>query len=179
MLPIFPINFRYNSDFAVYVPNMPNNCRINQKISPVALPSFQSSVHSVHTILKTPRKKMSVNPRASILYRRSYNMCRPIFASILLPLPAYAQSNAGGFAQKSETQFLLESQPHAQKLLTQFLRHLPTHHPEIDASRTITPSMEKSESWEETTERKEARMAWHYIQRAVWHNGGCASLDRH
>ena len=27
------------------------------------------------------------------------------------------------------------------------------------------------------TERKKARMAWHYIQRAVWHNGGCASLE--
>ena len=31
------------------------------------LPSFQSRVHSVHTTLKTPRKKMSANPHACIL----------------------------------------------------------------------------------------------------------------
>jgi hypothetical protein len=37
--------------------------------------------------------------------------------------------------------------------------------------------MTKSEIWKETAERKEARMAWHYRQRAVWHNGGCASSD--
>ena len=37
---------------------------------PVALPSFQSRVHSVHTTLKTPRKKMSANPHAGILYRK-------------------------------------------------------------------------------------------------------------
>ena len=108
---------------------MANRYRINQTISPVALPRFQSRVHSVHTTLKTPRKKMSANLPASILYRKSYNMRCPIFASILLLLPMHAQNKAGGIGRKNKTQFLPESQPHAQKLLTQFLRHLPTHHP--------------------------------------------------
>jgi hypothetical protein len=148
-----------------------------EKILPVALPSFQSRVHSVHTTLKTPRKKMSANPPASILYNKKYNMRRPIFASILLPLPTHAQDNAEVIAQKSETQFLPECKPHAQKLLTQFLRHLPTHHPEIEVNKTIKKKKKKSESLKNSPERKEARMAWHYIQRAVWHNGGCVSLD--
>jgi hypothetical protein len=82
--------------------------------------------------LKTPRKKMSANPPASILHNKKYNMRSPIFASILLPLPSHAQDNAEGLVQKSETQFLPECKPHAQKLLTQFLWHLPTHHPEIE-----------------------------------------------
>jgi hypothetical protein len=148
------------------------------KILLVALPSFQSRVHSVRTTLKTPRKKMSANPRAGILYRKSYNMRRPIFASIILLLPAHAQKNTREYIQKSETQFLPDSKPHAQKLRQQFLRHSPTHHPEIETNNTLIPSKTKSEVLKETTERKEARMAWHYIQRAVWHNGGCASLDR-
>jgi hypothetical protein len=75
--------------------------------------------------LKTPRKKMSANPPASILYNKKYNMRRPIFASILLLLPAHAQAKTGGFVQKSETQFPPESKPHAQKLLTQFLSICP------------------------------------------------------
>jgi hypothetical protein len=145
---------------------------MREKMPPVAFPSFQSRVHFIHTTLKTARKKMSANPRASILYRKSYNMHHPIFAPILLLLPTHAQNNAGEFVQKSETQFLPKSKPHVQKLLTQFLRHLPTHHPEIETNKRIMPSMEKSEIWRETAERKEARMAWHYIQRAVWRNGG-------
>ena len=87
------------------------------------LPSFQSRVHSVHTTLKPPRK--------------------PMATAIRLLLPTYAQVKAGGFVQKSKTQFLPESKPHAQKLLTQFLRHLPTHHPEVETNRkmlTITKS---------------------------------------
>jgi len=75
-----------------------------EKIAPVALPSFQSRAHSVHTTLKTPRKKMSANPRASILYRKIYNIRRPIFASIILLLPAHAQVNIRGFIQKGKTQ---------------------------------------------------------------------------
>jgi hypothetical protein len=110
------------------MPNMPNNCRISQKVLPVAL-------------------------------------------------PAHAQDNARGFVQKSKTKFLSESKPHAQKLLTQFLRHFPTHHPEIDMIMTALPKLTNSEILKNLPERKEARMARHYIQRAVWHNGGCASLD--
>jgi hypothetical protein len=150
---------------------------MRKKISPVAFPSFQSRVHSVHTTLKTSRKKMSANPHAGILYRKSYNMRRPIFASILLPLPTHAQNNASGFAQKSENQFLPASKPHAQKLLRQFLRHLPTHHPEIEIITTMTASVEETEIWKETAERKEARMAWHYIQRAVLRDCGSNPAD--
>jgi len=82
-----------------------------EKISPVALPSFQSRVHSVHTTLKTPRKKMSANPSACILYNKKYNMRHPIFASIILLLPAHAQDNAVGFVGKLKTQFLPKSKP--------------------------------------------------------------------
>jgi len=96
-----------------------------KKITPVAFPSFQNRVHSVHTTLKTPRKRMA--------------------AAIRLLLPALAQENARGFVQKSNTQFLPESKPHAQKLLTQFLRHLPTHHPEIELN-SIIPTITKSEN---------------------------------
>ena len=147
------------------------------KISPVALPSFQSRAHSVHTTLKTPRKKMSTNPRASILYDKKYNMRHPIFASILLLLPAHAQAKTGGFVQKSETQFLPESNPHAQKFLTQFLRHLPTHHPKIEPNSTIIPTITKSENSTISVERNYWGMAWHCLQRAVWRNGGCGSLE--
>ncbi|MCL2289320.1 MAG: hypothetical protein FWC34_01245 [Bacteroidetes bacterium] len=121
---------------------------------------------------------MSTNPRASILYDKKYNMRHPIFASILLLLPAHAQAKTGGFVQKSETQFLPESNPHAQKFLTQFLRHLPTHHPEIEDNSAIIPNLTKSVILKETPERKKGGMAWHCLQRAVWHNGGCASLDK-
>jgi hypothetical protein len=86
------------------------------KFPPVALPSFQSRVHSVHTTLKTSRKKMSANPCAGILYRKKYNMRRPIFASIILLLPTHAQDKAGRFVQKSKTSFLPESKPHASKI---------------------------------------------------------------
>jgi len=79
--------------------------------TPVALPSFQSRVHSVHTTLQTP--------------------CKPMATTIRLLLPTHAQVKVGGFVQKSKTSFLPERKPHAQKLLTQFLRHLPTQHPEI------------------------------------------------
>jgi len=37
-----------------------------------------------------------------------------------------------------------ESKPHASKLLTQFLRHSPTHHPEIKEDRKIFFAMEKT-----------------------------------
>jgi hypothetical protein len=94
--------------------------------------------------LQTPHKKMSANPRAGILYRKNYNMRYPIFASIILLLPPHAQSKARGFFQKCKTQALSESKPHASKLLTQFLRHLPTHHPEIDMISTILPKLTKS-----------------------------------
>jgi hypothetical protein len=114
---------------------------------PVALPSFQSRVHSVHTTLKTPCKRMAT--------------------AIPLLLPTLAQENTGEVVQKSVTQILPESKPHAQKLLTQFLRHLPTHHPEIETNRTRIPLIGESEIWKETTEKKEARIACHYIQRAV------------
>ncbi|MCL2303450.1 MAG: hypothetical protein FWC37_09395, partial [Lentimicrobiaceae bacterium] len=147
-----------------------------KRVIMVALPSFQSRVHSVHTILKTARKKMSANPRASILYSKKYNMRYPIFASILLLLPTHAQDNAGGFVQKSKTSLLPEGKPHAQKLLTQFLRHLPTH-PEIEVNRRIISKMTKSDILKDSSEKKKGGMAWHCLQRAVWHNGGCASLD--
>jgi hypothetical protein len=111
---------------------------MREKITPVAFPSFQSRVHSVHSTLKTARKRMA--------------------AAIPLLLQTPAQENAGEIVRKSETQNLSESKPHAQKLLTQFLRHLPTHHPEIEVNKRIMPSMEKSEIWRETAERKEARM---------------------
>jgi hypothetical protein len=87
---------------------------------------FTSSHHFSN---RTARKWQQI-PLTSILYNKKYNMRRPIFASILLLLPTHAQDKTGGFVQKSETQFLPESKPHAQKLLTQSLRHLPTHHPE-------------------------------------------------
>jgi hypothetical protein len=128
-----------------------------KEILPVALPRFQSRLHSVHTTLKTPRK--------------------PMANAIRLLLLTQAQKNSEGLVQKSNTQFLPENKPHAQKLLTQFFRHLPTHHPEIEMNRIIMPSMKKSESLKNSSERKEARMAWHYIQRAVWHNGGFTSLE--
>ena len=80
---------------------------MKEKILPVAFPSFQSRVHSVHTTLQTARK--------------------PMAAAIRLLLPTLAQDNAREFVRKSKTQFLPENKPHAQKLLTQFLRHLPTH----------------------------------------------------
>jgi hypothetical protein len=118
-----------------------------KNLLPVALPSFQSRVHSVHTTLKTARKRTAT--------------------AVPLLLPTLAQEKAGVVIKKSETQNLLESKPHAQKLLTQFLRHLPTHHPDIETNNTIIPSMTKSEILKETAEREEARMAWHYIQRAV------------
>ena len=77
-----------------------------KKISPVALPSLQSSVHSVHTTLQPPRKKMLANLCTCILYNKKYNMRHQIFASIILLLPAHAQEKAGEFVQKSETPFL-------------------------------------------------------------------------
>jgi len=89
---------------------------MKKEISSFALPSFQSSVHYIHTTLKTPRKKMSANFRSGILYGKSYNMRRPIFASIILLLPAHAQAKIGGFVQKSETQFLPENKPHVSKI---------------------------------------------------------------
>jgi hypothetical protein len=121
---------------------------MKEKITPVAFPSFQSRVHYVHTTLKTARKQMA--------------------AATPLLLPTPAQENAGGFVQKSKTQNLPERKPHAQKLLTQFLRHLPTHHPEIEVNRITLPKMTESKVLQASVERKEARMAWHYIQRAVW-----------
>jgi hypothetical protein len=148
-----------------------------KKISPVALLRFQSRVHSVHTTLKTTRKKMSANPCASILYGKKYNMRHPIFASIILLLPTHTQDKAGGFVQKSETQFLPESKPHAQKLLTQFLRHLPTHHPEIETNNKMIPKMTKSGILKDLPDRKKRGMACYSRQRAVWHNGGCTSLN--
>jgi hypothetical protein len=90
-------------------------------------------------------------------------MRRPIFASILLLLPTHAQDKAGRIFQKSKTQFLPESNPHAQKLLTQFLRHLLTHHPEIEVNSTIKSELTKSEILKDSSERKEARMAWHCL----------------
>jgi len=45
--------------------------RIELTVSPVTLPSLQSRVHSVHTTLQTPRKKMA--------------------NAIILPLPTHAQ----------------------------------------------------------------------------------------
>jgi hypothetical protein len=147
-------------DKAVKIWTMENNRDLAKKdFLSVALPSFQSRVHSVHTTLKTPHKKMSANPRASILYRKSYNMRHPIFASILLLLPTHTQDRSGEFVQKSKTQFLPESKPHAQKLLTQFLGHLPTHHPEIEMNRVIIPSVEKSEIWEKRLKGKNRE--WH------------------
>jgi hypothetical protein len=56
----------------------------------------------------------------------------PKFAAIILLLPTHAQDNAGEIVQKRYTEFLLEIKPHAQKLLMQFLMHLPTHHPDIE-----------------------------------------------
>jgi len=135
---------------------MKANCQKKRKIMlPVALPNFQSCVHSIHTTLKTPHKKMSANPRAGILYNKKYNMRHPIFASIILLLPAHAQDNAVGFVGKLKTQFLPKSKPHAQKLLTQFLRHLPTHHPEIEKNSITTPSMTKSDMLKISAEKKE------------------------
>jgi len=96
---------------------MKANCQKKRKIMlPVALPNFQSCVHSIHTTLKTPHKKMSANPRAGILYNKKYNMRHPIFSSIILLLLTHAQEKAREFVQKSETPFLPESIPHAQKL---------------------------------------------------------------
>ena len=148
-----------------------------EKVSPVALPSFQSRVHSVHTTLKTPRKKMLANPPECILYNKKYNMRRPIFASIILLLPAHAQNNAGEIVQESNTEFIPKNKPHAQKLLTQFLRHLPAHHPEVEANRIAISIMKKAEILKNTSEREKGGMAWHCLQRAVWHNGGCTSSD--
>jgi hypothetical protein len=150
---------------------------IFEEITPVALPRFQSSVQCVNTTLKTPRKKMSANLRVGILYNKKYNMYYPIFASILLLLPTHAQNKAGEFVQKSETQFLSGNKPHASKLLTQFLRHLPTHHPEIEINRIRILSMRESEILKDLSERKKGGMACYCLQRAVWHNGGCVSLD--
>jgi hypothetical protein len=73
---------------------------------PVTFPSFQSRVHFVRTTLKTLRKKMSANSRACILYRKNYNMRHPIFASIILLLPALPQDSTGEFVRKSKTSFL-------------------------------------------------------------------------
>ena len=129
---------------------------MREKITPVAFPSFQSRVHSVHTTLKTARKRMA--------------------AAIPLLLPTPAQEKVGGFVQKSKTQNLPKSKPHAQKLLTQFLRHLPTHHPEVENNSKIL-TMAKSEISPITVERTYWGMAWHCLQRAVWRNGGCGSLE--
>jgi len=126
------------------------------EVSPVALPSLQSRVHSVHTILQTTRKKMA--------------------NSILLLLLTHAQDKAREFVRKSKTLFLPDSKPHAQKLLPQFLRHLPTHHPEIETNSKIL-TMIKSENSAISVERNYWGMAWHCLQRAVWRNGGCDSLD--
>jgi len=129
---------------------------MKEKILPVAFPSFQSRVHSVHTTLQTARK--------------------PMAAAIRLLLPTLAQDNAREFVRKSKTQFLPKSKPHAQKLLTQFLRHLPTHHPEIETISKIL-TITKSENSVISVERYYWGMAWHCLQRAVWRNGGCGSLE--
>jgi hypothetical protein len=67
-----------------------------KEFSPVALPRFQSRVHSVHTTLKTARKPMAI--------------------AIHLLLPTLAQKNAGEFVQKRKTSLLAKSKPHVQKL---------------------------------------------------------------
>ena len=134
-----------------------NRKLIQEELLPVALPRFQSSVHSVHTTLKTARK--------------------PMATAIRLLLLTHAQDNAREFVRKSKTQFLPKSKPHAQKLLTQFLRHLPTHHPEIEENRTMISSLRKSEISAISVERNYWGMAWHCLQRAVWRNGGCGSLE--
>jgi hypothetical protein len=102
------------------------------------LPSFQSRVHSVHTTLKTA--------------------CKPMASAIRLLLPTQAQEKTGGFVQKRKTPFLHERKPHAQKLLMQFLRHLPTHHPEIEVNSILLPKMKESEILQTSVERKEERM---------------------
>jgi len=56
------------------------------------------------------------------------------------------------------------------------LRHLPTHHPEVETNRKI-PTIIKSENSAISVERNYWGMAWHCLQRAVWRNGGCGSLE--
>jgi len=130
---------------------MENIQMIVRKVSLVALPSLQSRVHYVHTTLQTPRKSMA--------------------NAIHLLLPTHAQDIAGGIAQKINTQLLLKIKPHAQKLLTQFLRHLPTHHPEVETNRKML-TITKSEISAISVEGNYWGMAWHCLQRAAWRNGG-------
>jgi hypothetical protein len=126
-----------------------NNVQLTfEKLLPVALPSLQSRVHSVHTTSKTARKRMA--------------------AAIPLLLPTPAQEKIGGFVQKSETQFLPESKPHAQKLLMQFLRHFSIHRPEIEANSTVISKLKKSEILKDTAERKKGK----------WHDTACNRHER-
>jgi hypothetical protein len=46
-----------------------------------------------------------------------------------------------------------------QKLLMQFLRHLPIHHPEIEVNNTKIPKLTKSVILKETSKRKKGE--WH------------------
>jgi hypothetical protein len=80
----------------------------------------------------------------------------------------HTQYNAGGIVRKSKAQFLPESKPHASKLLTQFLRHLPTHHPKVEINRFMIPNLTKSKFLKISVEMKNGGMAWHCLQRAVW-----------
>jgi len=47
----------------------------------------------------------------------------------------------------------------SQKLLTPFLRHLPTHHPEIEANSTIIPKWTKSEIFKNSSEMEKRGVA--------------------
>jgi hypothetical protein len=76
-----------------------------------------------------------------------------------LLLLTQAQKNSEGLVQKSNTQFLPKSKPHAQKLLSQFLRHLPTHHPEIEINSTII-MLKEAENLKISFDKKRNR-EWH------------------
>jgi hypothetical protein len=56
-------------------------------------PCLQCRIRYTHTVLQTARKKIVANPPTSILYKESYKMSNPIFATILLLLPTHAQES--------------------------------------------------------------------------------------
>ena len=71
--------------------------------------TFLMSCSQVRTTLKTAQQENSGKYPASILYKKSYKMSYPIFATIILPLPTHAQKSNP--AMHSNTRYLCDYKP--------------------------------------------------------------------
>ena len=67
------------------------------------------------------------------------NRCRISQKLSPVALPAHVQDKTGELFRKVKLSFYRKASFMSQKLLTQFLRHLPTHYSEIEANSTIIP----------------------------------------